>query len=375
MSKRKALYDEKRDDTWFTEFFGCKVPGRTIPIKVFQPLFIALDQVRQYPLGYLNRSQLTEAFLGTFRSDLVHIRNGMEKWFYNEETGGVRDKYKSDEDDFLYHCIRSLVFEEGGNTCVVSLDMLEKVVHIPDTGTVEDNLVAVMALFMWKNSHAGLSTRVQLLQQSPLELHRKAASVFTNLLHPLVHTFREVFPESNPVLYSTRKRCTYRQINKLKQELASNNKQQVSVTSTSLMSLSTSYAFCKRYQKIEDVEYGVPRCPMMLTIQVQETELPMFVPVVKYVREDFEKEHNKEHEVLLFPGANMVFRNIQPAEIEVRTGATSADVEIVGMDVSNIHQETAISNRVVTMIMKKMAGIDLGASAYDTTRNTTKFEW
>jgi hypothetical protein len=295
----------------------------------------------------------------------------MEKWFFKKETGGVRDKYKSDEADFLYYCIRSLVFEEGGNTCVVSLDMLEKVVHIPDTGTAEDNLSAVIALFMWKNSYANLSTRVQLLQQSPLELHRKAASAFTNLLHPLVHTFRQMFPESNPILYSTRKRCTYIQINKLKQDLASNNKQQVSTTSTSLMSLSTSYAFCKKYQTIEDIGYGVPRCPMMLTIQVQKTELPMFIPVVKYVREDFAREHNKEHEVLLLPGAKMVFHNIQPAEIEVRTRATTADVDIIDMDVSHIltQQHIAISNRIVTMVMKTMAGIDLGASAYDTTRN------
>jgi hypothetical protein len=390
----KALYRGDGARAWFPEVFVCNIPGRTISIKVFQPLFTALDQLRQYNMGRLLRSQLTTSFLSTVRPDHLYISNGLEKC-YSMQIDAVKDKrvLRDHTDEFQYECIRSLVFEEDGNTCVVSLDMIEDVVNVPETGTVEDNLVAVMALFLWKNSYAGLSDRVQALQQSPLELHRQAASVFTTLLHPLVQTFRQIFPKrgredsegnggsagSGPLLYSTRKRCTSRQINKLKRGLASNNKQDVSVTSTSLMSLSTSYLFCKKYEKIESAN-GLgddPICPMMLTIQVHDTELPMFIPVFDYVREDFETERNKEHEVLLFPGAKMVFHDIEPAEIEEITGATTAEVDIVGMDVSNImtQQEIAISNRVVTMVMSNMAGIDLGASAYDTTRSTKKFEW
>ena len=363
MDKCKALYYGDGARAWFPEVFVCDIPGRTIPIKVFQPLFIALDQLRQYNLGSLHRSQLTDSFLSKVRPDYLYIKIGLDNC-WSKQTDAVKEKCKSDKYEFAYQCIRSLVFEQDGNTCVVSLDMIEKVVNIPDTGSVKDNLVAVMALFLWKNSHAGLSECVQSLQQSPLEIHRKSAFVFTILLHPLVHTFREIFPESDPLLFSTRKRCTHTQINKLKRALASNDKQHVSATSTSLMSLSTSYAFCKKYENLESEEDS--RFPMMLTIKVHGTESPMFVPVFEYVREDFETERNKEHEVLLLPGAKMVFRNIQPAEIQVRTTSTTADVDIVGMDVTNIftQQEIAISNRIVTMVMNKMAGIDLGASAY-----------
>jgi len=361
MDKRKTLYRGDGARAWFPEVFVCDIPGRTIPIKVFKPLFIALDQLRQYKLDFLHRSQLTNSFLSKVRPDYLYIQFGLDQCWW-KQTDAVKEKCKSDKEEFAYQCIRSLAFETDGNTCMVSLDMIEEVVNIPDTGLVEDNLVAVMALFLWKNSHAGLSDRVQALQQSPLEIHRKAASVFTTLLHPLVHTFREVFPEDDPLLFSTRKRCTPIQINKLKRDLASNNQRHVSATSTSLMSLSTSYAFCKKYESIDSDD--PPRCPMMLTIQVIDVDMPMFVPVFEFVREDFETDRNKEHEVLLLPGAKMVFRNIQPAEIEFR-GATTADVEIVGMDVSNIltQQEITISNRVVTMVMKKIAGIDLEAYA------------
>jgi hypothetical protein len=82
----------------------------------------------------------------------------------------------------------------------------------------------------------------------------------------------------------------------------------------------------------------------------------MFVPVFEYVREDFENERNKEYAMLLLPGAEMVFRNIKPVEILARPVASTADVDIVGMDVSNIltQQEIAISSRVATMVMTKM---------------------
>jgi hypothetical protein len=357
---KAARYRGDGEIKWFPEVFVCNIPGRTIQIKVFQPLFIALDELRRYGVGYLNRSQLTEKFLRTVRPDYFYISFGLDKCWW-KQTDTVKKKYNNDKYEFAYQCIRSLVFEEDGNTCVVSLDMIEEVVNLPETGSVffDDNLVAVMALYLWKNSHAGLSDRIQQLQQSPLELHRKAASVFTTMLHPLVHTFREVFPESDPLLYSTRKRCTHTQINKLKRDLASNDKQCVSATSTSLMSLSTSFAFCKHYESLDCDD--PPRCPMMLTVKVQSTEVPMFIPVFDYVREDTER--NKEYEVLMLPGAKMVFSNIQPAEIEKRTGKTTADLEIIGMDASNIltQQEIAISNRVVTMVM---AGIDLGTSAY-----------
>jgi hypothetical protein len=352
MDRCKELYRGDGARAWFPEVFVCNIPGRTVCINVFQPLFIALDQLREYEICLLNRDQLTTKLLSTFRPDHLYISYGLEECYHKQEDS-VKKRCKYDKREFEYDCIRSLVFEEGGNTCVVSLDMLEEVVNIPDTGTVEDSLVAVMALFLWQNSHAGLSSQIQALQQSHLELRRTAASAFTALLHPLVHTFRQVFPESDPLLYSMRKRCTPTQINKLKHGLASSNKQQVSTTSTSLMSFSTSYAFCKRYEAIGE-ECDI--CPTMLTVQVKNTEMPMFVPVFEYVREDFENERNKEYEMLLLPGAEMVFRNIKPVEILARPVASTADVDIVGMDVSNIltQQEIAISSRVATMVMTKM---------------------
>ena len=358
---KTVLYRGDGSREWFTEVFVCDIPGRvcdapgrTIPMKIFQPLFNAFDQLREWNIDALHRSRLTTSFIEKIRPDVLYINYGLEKC-YQKQTDTVKEKCRFDISEFTYQCIRSIVFEESGNKCMASLDMLEEFVNLPDTGVVEENLVAVMALLLWKSSHAGLSDHIQGLQNSPHKEMREAASVFTNLLHPLVHTFREIFPESQPMLYSTRRRCTFKQINRLKHDLASSEKHEVSTRSTSLMSLSTSYAFCERWAYREDMGYA--DWPMILTIQIQNTELPMFVPVFEYVREDFEKEYIKEHEVLLLPGVQMIFRNIQPAEVPpTRKVPTTADVEIVGIDVSNIltQQEIAISDSIVSVVMSTL---------------------
>ena len=319
------------------EIFRCKDNCVTkIPIQMFRPLFEAFDEMFFMTGDQRVFGGIIFTFLRTIRTDFHRISRELGKDPMNAENTNGRSA------GIQYDCIKRLVFSSDGVECYVELDRFKKFVNIPDDDVTADTVSALMALVLWKSA-GDLSRRVQRLQQSIHPRVRDTTSKFMDLLKPFARSATQMFQEHETPLYSIRKRCTATQITDLKQRLACN--EQVDTTSTSIICASTSLEFCKKYQSIDS---GYKSYPLMLMFTVESRDIPIFVPLMYFVK-DLGNDHTcREYEVLILPGAKMQFRNIRStttANVETMV----VDVKIVGTDTTHRYTQPLIASRVPVM--------------------------
>ena len=312
--------------------FRCKDNGEQIPIYMFRPLFETFDEMFFFKPDACIMHGIIFNFLRVCMKDLTRILD--ELGADGLHVGNPKRRSKN----VKYDNMRRLVFSDEGFQCYVELDRFKKFVNIPGDDVTANTVSALMAMFLWKNVN-NLSSWVQKSQQSMHPRVRKTMSKFTALLKPFARSAEQIFQVHVP-LYSIRKRCTVGQITDLKQRMACNK--QVDITPTNIISASTSLEFCKKYQSVGPIHNT---CPLLLTFTVESRDIPIFIPLMHFVKELGTDYSCHEYEVLILPGTQMQFRNIQStttANIET----TTVDVTIIGTDINHIHTQPLIAGRV-----------------------------